>query len=74
MELKQNNEDERYEHDLLLIVPYGIETIFICFYSFSILLLIVPYGIETILVPAFYQTWILLLMIIRMLSVCMFLT
>ena len=30
----------------LLIVPYGIEILFVCLHNRGILLLIVPYGIE----------------------------
>ena len=48
MELKLGSPDKEAPVDILLIVPYGIETpAGICSYTVSAMLLIVPYGIET---------------------------
>ena len=47
MELKLNPEMERLLGWMLLIVPYGIETILIVENLLQTELLIVPYGIET---------------------------
>ena len=47
MELKQNVERLVKLVEGLLIVPYGIETIFCVLLKETLRLLIVPYGIET---------------------------
>ena len=47
MELKHVTEIVDPETGKLLIVPYGIETIFVFQFLNLFLLLIVPYGIET---------------------------
>ncbi len=49
MELKQMLLQQLWENDLLLIVPYGIETDEVNACQKAIHLLIVPYGIETII-------------------------
>ena len=49
MELKLNTVSNRKRVNILLIVPYGIETNTVRIYQIrSNLLLIVPYGIETV--------------------------
>ena len=47
MELKQCSICDLDEEYVLLIVPYGIETIILKNKQQSFILLIVPYGIET---------------------------
>ena len=49
MELKLENVDDADTLFRLLIVPYGIETLFKQSSSSNVMLLIVPYGIETIM-------------------------
>ena len=48
MELKHYSIGQENKFDVLLIVPYGIETSVRSGISFPSLLLIVPYGIETL--------------------------
>ena len=47
MELKHHQELNMIFQDILLIVPYGIETQLKAISESSLKLLIVPYGIET---------------------------
>ena len=47
MELKHQYYRLLFHFHFLLIVPYGIETIFHIYSLYFIALLIVPYGIET---------------------------
>ena len=48
MELKLSAVTTLQRSSMLLIVPYGIETVINCIPKESVYLLIVPYGIETI--------------------------
>ena len=47
MELKLLQKRKEMPESKLLIVPYGIETCYICRFKIGKTLLIVPYGIET---------------------------
>ena len=52
MELKHPNRDDIKRDIILLIVPYGIETLGVMSVNgYNIALLIVPYGIETSVLP-----------------------